>query len=193
MIPLFGSIPDPVNDQAFYVLKEEQVSPTQIRFSGRIGFGMTAEDYRKSCNEDGSEMIEMQIDTSYSTPYVPFDMRDIQFLFDSETNIVRLECFCRGTVYAKEACRIPRISMELPTAEEVLVKLRKKHQCTEVSEGVVEKVLKELEEYRDSSWDDSYLYFRCPRSKDGIAVARALQYMFGDRTIQIVYPLIYNV
>jgi hypothetical protein len=179
LISLYGSIPDPVNDQVFYVLQEEQVSPTQIRFRGRIGFGMTADEYRKSCLEDGSQIDEERIDVSYSIPYVSFDMTEIQFLYDSEKSIVRLECFCRGTMYAEEAHRIPRISMEMPSTAEV--------------QGVVEKVLRELAEYRDSSWEDSYLYFRCPRSKDGIAVARALHHMFAGKDIQIVYPLIYNL
>ena len=42
--------------------------------------------------------------------------------------------------------------------------------------------------------EDEYLYFQCPRSKDGVAVTRAFATILRGRPpFHIRYPLIYNI
>ncbi len=181
-LALSGYIEDPVYGRVFYILQEELVSPTQTRYVGRIGYGMTEEDYRSSCEADGVSVQEDRIQRSLSVSYVPFDMTDIRFLHDRETETVHLEKKHAAQVYAEEAQRIPAIHMEVPSMDEL------RRALPDASEKDLLRHLQELEEYA-SDWENSYLYYKCPRTKDGIAVARAIRHIVGD--VRIVYSLLY--
>ncbi len=183
MIALSGYIHDPVYGEAvFYILEKESVSPTKTRFQGRIGYGMSEEDYRTSCRKDGVLADEERIHQNSTGGYVDFDMTDIRFLLDTEAGMVRLEKWHAGQVHAEEAQRIPRIEMELPSMDEL------RQALPDATAEELQTRLEELKEYA-ADWETSHLYYKCPRSKDGIAVARAIQHIVGD--VRIVYPLHY--
>jgi hypothetical protein len=191
MISLHGTIPDPLNGDAFYILKEEKLSETLWRYTGRIGFGETAEEYL--AREPHGDCA---FHTDFHIPYRSFDMTYVQFLYDTAKNTVHMECSLRGQVMAEEAASIPNnITYELPTYEElanVMHKLYKDMSPSLSTEDIRETMLDLQVSAKDwKETTDSYLYFRCPRSKDGVALTRAMAYILRDRPpFQIMYPLI---
>jgi hypothetical protein len=184
MLPLHGDIPDPLNGEAFYILKEEHISPTLWRYTGRIGFGHVVPVHDEDCIQD------------FHIPYKSIDMTDIQFLYDTEKNEVRMECSLRGQMMAEEAAAIPNnVTYEVPTYEELGTMMREKYKalvpplCAEDIQETLLDLQVSANDWRQST--DSYLYFRCPRSKDGIALTRAMAHILAGRPpFHIMYPLI---
>ena len=191
MIPLHGTIPDPINGDAFYILKEERLSKTLWRYTGRIGFGETAEEYF-SREPDG----DCYIQHDYHIPYIVCDMAGIQFLYDTEKNEVRMECRLRRLMLAEEAAAIPNnITYSVPTYDELANLMREKYKEIQppIGDEDIRETLLDLQIAHKNCEEstDSYIYLRCPRSKDGIALTRAMAYILRDRSpFQILYPLL---
>lgn len=198
-IPLYGTIPDPLNGDAFYILKEERLSEHVWRYKGRIGFGETAEAFVARMLEEGTaeEIDTTTFQDGYCIPYKSYDMTDIQFLYDTEKNEVRMEVSLRGQMYAPEAAAIPHnLVFVLPSLEELAARVRTKYQevVPPLGDEDLQEMMLDLQEraadFNESS-NDSYLYFRCPRSKDGVALTRAMAHLLvGKPAFQILYPLL---
>jgi hypothetical protein len=193
LIPLYGEIPDPVNDSVFYIVDEYQESDAVFRYTGRIGFGESKDAMEKRLEGETTEDTEFI--TRYCVPYRQDDMRDFVFTYNTETNTVRIESYCRLSFHPEEAARISKnFILEIPTHDATEQALKRAHKGKEFKKDLVVETIDALKEFLIEDWNETYLYFRFPRSKDGIAMTRAMNYIFRDRPpIQIVYPLINQI
>jgi hypothetical protein len=198
LIPLYGDIPncgnDFVNEPVFYIVDEYQESDAVFRYTGRIGFGESKDAMEKRL-EEGETTDDTEFITGYCVPYRESDMRNFVFTYNTESNTVRIESYCRLSFYPEEAARIYKnFTLEIPTHDATEHALKRVHKGKEFAKDLVVETIDALKEFLIEDWNETYLYFRFPRSKEGIAMTRAMNYIFKDRPpIQIVYPLINQI
>ena len=150
IIPLYGYIFNPLEGcDIFYILKESQETPNRYLFEGRIGYGSMSEDDDErdiSCNK-----------SDFPVKYTEGDMRDLKFIYDTETKQVTVKTHYRYCYHPTEA------------------------------QNIEKNVIAEAPD-EDEDADNSFPYFRFPRSKDGIAVSRFFNTLFNEKDITILLP-----
>lgn len=158
LIPLYGYIPNPNKPgegNPLYVIKERQVSPTVYEYKGMIGHGvhegeMKGEDYNST---------SLVNDSTYPVKFLSFDMREFEFTYDTEKNLVTLNTYWRFECYDEEAkSLIKNVETDVPDDPE------------------------------DENFHECYPYVRYPRSKDGIALSRAFDFIFQGKDVKVFAP-----
>jgi len=113
IIPLYGYIFNPLEGcDVFYILKETQETPNIYRFDGRIGYG--------SMSEEEDDEIDISCNKSdFPVKYTEGDMRDLKFIYDTETKQVTVKTHYRYCYHPAEAQRIEKnVVAEVPDEDE---------------------------------------------------------------------------
>lgn len=157
LIPLYGYIPNPNKPHEgdpLYVLKEEQISPTLYKYIGVIGHGYHEGEF-KSDDWTSDRII---FEEGFPIKFIKYDMRDLIFTYNAETNLVTIKTYWRFESYEEEAKSLTK----------------------NVETDAIDKDADE--EDKD---DTSYPYFRYPRTKDGIAISRVFATLFKDKNVKV--------
>lgn len=166
---LYGYIPNPNTEcEVLYILKEIQVSSTKYRYEGLIGYGYHEDDFSSVPpitvfdSNTGEEREEDGLSRAVENPdfpfkYIPSDMREFKFEYDLESNKVILDTYWRYEMYEKEAKRLKK------------------------NVEIIDK-----DENDDEDDENEYPYLRFPRSKDGIAISRVFDFIFGDKDTHVI-------
>jgi hypothetical protein len=167
-IPLYGYIDNPIyEDKVLYIVKEIQVSPTEYRYEGLIGWGFDENEFDSvpgsiSINPiTGESTVVKNLERAVNNPdfpvkYISYDMRDFIFNYDTEKETVTVGCYWRYEMHETEF--------------NALKKNLESDHIDEDDDGI------------------SYPYFRFPRTKDGVAVSRVFNTIFKDKNIKIFVP-----
>jgi hypothetical protein len=98
LIPLYGTIQNPLDSEVFYIVGETQLSPTRYSYKGKIGYGWVAEDPNNTSEQEAGMPIS----------YCSSDMRDFVFRYDTSDNSVHVQTYYRYAYAPEEAARLKR-------------------------------------------------------------------------------------
>lgn len=174
---LYGTIDNPVyNSDCLYIVKEEQISPSLYRYTGKIGYGIPESEF-DSLPEGVYDETRVVTNPEFPIKYIPSDMRDFVFVFNKDSNRVVVECGWR-------------IESNQEEHDAIKHNTETDHISAAEDDETVDEEYKAYKEHRKSTGYDAYMYpyFRFPRSKDGISVSRVLNTIFKDKDITIYLP-----
>jgi hypothetical protein len=102
LIPLYGYIPNPNKPHEgdpLYVIRERRVSPTLYEYEGVIGHGYHEGEF-KSDDWTSDRII---CEEGFPIKFIKYDMRDLIFTYNTESNLVTIETHWRFESYEEEA------------------------------------------------------------------------------------------
>jgi hypothetical protein len=217
IIPLYGTFKNirgfyGEDEEVFYIFNETKLSDTLYQFQGAVGYGCTEEDFmahNPGYNETYPNAVS-PFQGGYCVRIHSFDMRSVQFTFDTQTRVVDVQCGCRlwklvedelGTDELEaEMVRAVRalpqnIELVMPTDAEIAEELRRQGRPNDPSD--TKTILQECSNLILAQ--EAALVLRFPCTKDTVPMNLLFNRMFDqpydhpyDHPIRIRYNLIYN-
>lgn len=158
LIPLYGYIPNPN--------KPGEGNPLYVLKERQISptiyeyKGMIGHGVHEGeFKEEDYNSISMVNDQSYPVKFLSFDMRKFDFIYDTEKNLVTLNTYWRFEWFDVESASLKKnVETDVPDDPE------------------------------DEHTYECYPYVRYPRSKDGIALSRAFDFIFEGKDVNVFAP-----